>query len=157
MIMKRLLLIFFLILSVSSVFSQNDHRPSSAYLIINTGSTSSDSIRITRRSFFKDSVHQSPTIIFRIRSPRNHISEDFIHSNYRDGSGQMRIQTLAISVLSELNPVDLNQLLSHSDRKSFRNFCLKLRDKTIYINDRNDINANTFKAIEVKHIRHLKY
>lgn len=155
--MKKLLLIFFFIFSVSSVFAQNDDRLSSAYLIINTASTSSDSIRITRRSIHTDSVHQSPTIIFRIRSSRNHISEDFIHSNYKNDPEQMAIQTLAISVLPDLNPVDLNKLLSRSNRKSFRNFCLNLRDKTIYIIDRNDINASTFKAIEVKHIRHLKY
>lgn len=157
--MKRYILLFLSFMLLWTSFSQTQR---DVYLIVTTtsGATNAED-QIIRSSVYNKALHKSPTLIFRARSLRKHIHEDFIHANYRDESVSknepMAIKILSVAVLKEINPVDLNSYLKASDEKTFRNFCLKLRDHTIYIIDRNEIKGDSLKAIEVKYIRHLNY
>ncbi|MGL5788250.1 MAG: hypothetical protein ACRCX4_15770 [Bacteroidales bacterium] len=156
--MKKLLYILLYTLLTLSATAGEKSRKAPVYLILDTKPRlDNNQIQITRSTVYTDSVHKSPTIIFRIRSAEKQISENFIHSDYIGEETGMSIRTIAIPLLSELKTIDLYQILKESDGKNFRNFCLKLRDKTIYIIDREDISSDSFKAIEVKYIRHLRY
>lgn len=155
--MKRLITIFIYIVLTVTAYSQTKKE---IYLIVTTSHIADrEQVLISTRK--NDSLSETPTIILHILSPEKDISESFIHANYVSESlnnkKPMDIKMISLSVFDQLNPVDLNKYLKRSDKKKFRNFCLKLRNNRIYIIDRNEIKNDSIKAIEVEYIRHLQY
>lgn len=157
--MKKLISIFVLITLSLSVFSQSKK---ATFLIVKTSRASvqtGERISISTRP--SNSAPDSPTIIVHVLAPEKGIRESFIHANYpSDESTQkkiMSVKMISVSVFEKIKTIDLNQYLEKSDKKKFRNFCMKLRNNTIYMIDHNDINNDSIKAIEVEYIRHLQY
>lgn len=155
--MKRFILIF---IAIGLTITAYPQMKKEIYLIVTTSHIADrEQVLISTRK--NDSLSHTPTIILHILSPEKDIRESFIHANYISESSTnkkaMDIKMISLSVFDKLKPVDLNKYLKKSDKKKFRNFCLKLRNNRIYIIDRDDIKNDSIKAIEVEYIRHLQY
>lgn len=157
--MKKLISIFILISLSASLFSQSKK---ATFLIVKTSRTSEQTgEHISISTIPSSSTPDSPTIIIHVLAPEKGIRENFIHANYPcEESSQkktMTVKMISLSVFEKIKSIDLNLYLEKSDKKKFRNFCMKLRNNPIYMIDRNDINNDSIKAIEVEYIRHLQY
>lgn len=157
--MKKLISVLLLVSLSFNLFSKSKKETYLIATISLKSEQSDEQILISTRQ--NKHLSGSPTILLHILSPDKGIRESFIHANYSktdcNGRPPMDIKMISVSVLKKAKVIDLNEYLKKADKKKFRNFCLKLRNNTIYLIDRNDIKNDSIKAIEVEYIRHLQY
>lgn len=107
----------------------------------------------------------APSILFKIRSKSKQIREDFIHTetnyiSFPEVDNEIQNHMSIIYKEKEdfkFRSINLNDLLKHSDKKSFTRFCIDLKNKKVYFIEFKENESELIELIEVQHIRHMKY
>ncbi|MGL5691423.1 MAG: hypothetical protein ACRDD8_11480 [Bacteroidales bacterium] len=156
---RNLILVWLLCVSISQASASDV-----VYIFVKISNTQTDE-GIMKSIVPANNNISAPSILFKVRSKSKQIREDFIHTE----ANYISFPELDNEILNQMHiiykekedlkfrSIDLNDLLLHSDKKSFARFCIDLKNKKVYFIEFKENQSELIELIEVQHIRHMKY